>query len=74
MESLSISSLAGVVPSRLSVITAIRVSTQRSWHTFNYDVTVSNESLACETNREAGECGTASAPFETVRHEMMMGI
>ena len=24
------------------------------------------ESLACETNREAGECGMASAPFETV--------
>ena len=31
----------------LSVITAIRLSTQRVWHTFNYDVTVSNGVNLC---------------------------
>ena len=31
----------------LSVITAIRLSTQRVWHTFNYDVTVSNDVNLC---------------------------
>ena len=41
MESLSIWSLAGVV-SNSAVIMAVHLSTQRVWHTFNYDVTVSN--------------------------------
>ena len=34
----------------LSVITAIRLSTQRVWHTFNYDVTVSNGVNLCRPN------------------------
>ena len=41
MESLSIWSLAGVVLNS-AVIMAVRLSTQRVWNTFNYDVTVSN--------------------------------
>ena len=41
MESLSIWSLAGVVLNP-AVIMAVRLNTQRVWHTFNYDVTVSN--------------------------------
>ena len=48
MESLSIWSLAGVVLNS-AVIMAGRLSTQRVWHTFNYDVTVSNG--ACEAVR-----------------------
>ena len=46
MESLSIWSLAGVV-SNSAVIMAVRLSTQRVWHTFNYDVTVSNGVNLC---------------------------
>ena len=30
-----------------SVVTAIRLSTQRVWHTFNYDVTISNGVNLC---------------------------
>ena len=46
MESLSIWSLAGVV-SNSAVIMAVHLSTQRVWHTFNYDVTVSNGVNLC---------------------------
>ena len=46
MESLSIWSLAGVI-SNSAVIMAIRLSTQSVWHTFNYDVTVSNGVNLC---------------------------
>ena len=46
MESLSIWSLAGVVLN-FSVIMAVRLSTQRVWHTFSYDVTVSNGVNLC---------------------------
>ena len=39
----------------LSVITAIRLSTQRVWHTFNYDVTVSNGvNLCCPIAEPSG--------------------
>ena len=46
MESLSIWSLAGVVLNS-AVIMAVRLSTQRVWHTFNFDVTVSNGVNLC---------------------------
>ena len=46
MESLSIWSLAGVVLNS-AVIMAVRLSTRRVWHTFNYDVTVSNGVNLC---------------------------
>ena len=46
MESLSIWSLVGVVLNS-AVIMAVRLSTQRVWHTFNYDVTVSNGVNLC---------------------------
>ena len=46
MESLSIWSLAAVVLNS-AVIMAVRLSTQRVWHTFNYDVTVSNGVNLC---------------------------
>ena len=46
MESLSIWSLAGVVLNS-AVITAVRLSTQRVWHTFNYDITISNGVNLC---------------------------
>ena len=54
MESLSIWSLAGVALNS-AVIMAVRLSTQRVWHTFNYDVTVSNGVNLChpETSSEA---------------------
>ena len=46
MESLSIWSLAGVVLNSAGIM-AVRLSTQRVWHTFNYDVTVSNGVNLC---------------------------
>ena len=46
MESLSIWSLAGVALNS-AVIMAVRQSTQRVWHTFNYDVAVSNSVNLC---------------------------
>ena len=70
MESLSTWSLAGVVV--LSVITAIRLSTQRVSHTFNYDITVSNGVNLCSPgaygkagNRNEMETGNGNWKPET---------
>ena len=51
MKSLSIWSLAGIVLNS-AVIMAICLSTQRVWHTFNYDVTVSNGVNLCHPGVE----------------------
>ena len=61
MESLSIWSLAGVVLNS-AVIMAVRLITQRVWHTFNYDVTVSNGVNLCQ------RCELMPSPHMKVVH------
>ena len=58
----------------LSVITAIRLSTQRVWHTFNYDVTVFRCELMPQLgNRDVAPSGDV-APGGDVTRWYLVGV